>query len=104
MEKYMDIPPNVMIYKQHWDFYIKMPGLLQKLKLEQPVQHHLLQHFRQNVWLLRIRMWPIMIRLVQILQQKHVNMKRHVPVTRLQTSSGVSINDVSSVAHIEGAD
>ena len=50
MEKALDTPSNVMIYKQHWDYYSKTPGLLEKLKLEQPVQHHLLQHFRQNFW------------------------------------------------------
>ena len=50
MEKALDTPSNVMIYKQHWDYYSKTPGLLEKLKMEQPVQHHLLQHFRQNFW------------------------------------------------------
>ena len=50
MEKALDTPANVLIYKQHWDYYSKTPGLLEKLKTEQPVQHHLLQHFRQNFW------------------------------------------------------
>ena len=50
MEKALDTPSNVMIYKQHWDYYAKTPGLLDKLKTDQPVQHHLLQHFRQNFW------------------------------------------------------
>merc|ERR1719410_3385420 len=50
MEKALDTPSNVMIYKQHWDYYSRTPGLLDKLKAEQPVQHHLLQHFRQNFW------------------------------------------------------
>ena len=50
MEKALDTPSNVMIYKQHWDYYSKTPGLLEKLKTEQPVQHHLLQHFRNNFW------------------------------------------------------
>ena len=50
MEKALDTPSNVMIYKQHWDYYARTPGLLDKLKTEQPVQHHLLQHFRQNFW------------------------------------------------------
>jgi len=50
MEKALDTPSNVMIYKQHWDYYAKAPALLEKLKLEQPIMHHLLQHFRQNFW------------------------------------------------------
>ena len=50
MEKALDMPSNVMIYKQHWDYYCKDPALLEKLKLEQPVMHHLLHHFRQNFW------------------------------------------------------
>merc|ERR1719318_2103383 len=50
MEKALDTPSNVMIYKQHWDYYCKAPALLEKLKLEQPIMHHLLQHFRQNFW------------------------------------------------------
>ena len=50
MEKALDTPSNVMIYKQHWDYYARTPGLLDKLKTDQPVQHHLLQHFRQNFW------------------------------------------------------
>ena len=50
MEKALDTPSNVMIYKQHWDYYGKAPALLEKLKLEQPIMHHLLQHFRQNFW------------------------------------------------------
>ena len=50
MEKALDVPNNVMIYKQYWDHYSKTPGLLEKLKGENPVQHHLLQHFRQNFW------------------------------------------------------
>merc|ERR1719309_665354 len=50
MEKALDTPSNVMIYKQHWDYHSKSPGGLEKLKLEQPIMHHLLQHFRQNFW------------------------------------------------------
>ena len=50
MEKALDVPNNVMIYKQYWDHYSKTPGLLEKLKGDNPVQHHLLQHFRQNFW------------------------------------------------------
>eukprot|EP00092_Neocalanus_flemingeri_P007473 GFUD01008070.1.p1 GENE.GFUD01008070.1~~GFUD01008070.1.p1 ORF type:complete len:2334 (+),score=842.22 GFUD01008070.1:46-7047(+) len=50
MEKALDTPSNVMIYKQHWDYYGKAPALLEKLKVEQPIMHHLLQHFRQNFW------------------------------------------------------
>jgi len=50
MEKALDTPSNVMIYKQHWDYYAKAPALLEKLKSEQPIMHHLLQHFRQNFW------------------------------------------------------
>merc|ERR1719445_1963368 len=50
MEKALDTPSNVMIYKQHWDYYAKAPVLLEKLKSEQPIMHHLLQHFRQNFW------------------------------------------------------
>ena len=50
MEKALDMPSNVMIYKQNWDYYCKAPALLEKLKLEQPIMHHLLHHFRQNFW------------------------------------------------------
>ena len=50
MEKALDMPSNVMIFRQHWDYYCKDPALLKKLKLEQPVMHHLLHHFRQNFW------------------------------------------------------
>ena len=50
MEKALDTPSNVTIYKQHWDYYCKAPALLEKLKSEQPIMHHLLQHFRQNFW------------------------------------------------------
>ena len=50
MEKALDTPANVLIYKQYWDCYSKSPALMEKLKLEQPVQHHLIQHFRNNFW------------------------------------------------------
>jgi len=50
MEKALDTASNVMIYKQHWDYYSKAPALLEKLKVDQPIMHHLLQHFRQNFW------------------------------------------------------
>jgi len=50
MEKALDMPSTVMIYKQQWDCYFKAPALLEKLKLEQPFMHHLLHHFRQNFW------------------------------------------------------
>ena len=32
MEKALDTPSNVMIYKQHWDYYARTPGLLDKLR------------------------------------------------------------------------
>ena len=50
MEKALDTPANVLIYKQYWDCYSKSPALMEKLKLEQPIQHHLIQHFRNNFW------------------------------------------------------
>ena len=46
MEKVLDNPENVNIYKQHWETYEKQPHLLEKLRLENPVMHHLLLHFR----------------------------------------------------------
>lgn len=42
----MENPENVGIYKQHWDTYEKQPQLMEKLRLENPVMHHLLIHFR----------------------------------------------------------
>ena len=42
----MENPENVSIYKQHWDTYEKQPQLMEKLRLENPVMHHLLIHFR----------------------------------------------------------
>ena len=42
----MENPSNVAIYKQHWDTYDKQPALMEKLRLENPVMHHLLHHFR----------------------------------------------------------
>jgi hypothetical protein len=46
MEKALQDPQNVAIYKQHWDVYARQPLLLEKLKLENPINFHLLQHFR----------------------------------------------------------
>merc|ERR1719474_1884563 len=40
-------PDNVAIYKQYWDQY---SGSLQALSKENPLMHHLLQHFRNNWW------------------------------------------------------
>jgi hypothetical protein len=50
MDKIMENPENVEIYKQHWETYEKQPQLMEKLRLENPVMHHLLIHFRQNFW------------------------------------------------------
>lgn len=50
MEKVLENPDNVNIYKQHWETYEKQPQLMEKLRVENPVMHHLLQHFRQNFW------------------------------------------------------
>ena len=58
MEKALDTPANVLIYKQYWDCYSKSPALMEKLKLEQPVQHHLIQHFRNNFWHLVVKKEP----------------------------------------------
>merc|ERR1719341_3163516 len=40
-------PDNVSIYKQYWDQY---SGSLEALSKENPMMHHLLQHFRNNWW------------------------------------------------------
>ena len=40
-------PDNVAIYKQYWDQY---SGSLEALSKENPMMHHLLQHFRNNWW------------------------------------------------------
>merc|ERR1719431_1855050 len=50
MEKALEESSNVMIYKQHWDYYQSKPGALEKLKAENPLMHHLIMHFRQNFW------------------------------------------------------
>merc|ERR1719334_1102971 len=50
MEKALESPENVHIYQQHWETYEKQPQLLDKLRIENPVMHHLLNHFRQNFW------------------------------------------------------
>ena len=48
MEKVLENPDNVNIYKQHWETYEKQPQLMEKLRVENPVMHHLLQHFRSH--------------------------------------------------------
>merc|ERR1719189_557396 len=58
MEKALETPANVMIYKQHWDHYNKSPALMEKLRVEQPIQHHLIQHFRNNFWHLVVKKEP----------------------------------------------
>ena len=50
MEKALEQPKNVGIYKQHWDHYSRIAGGLEKLSRENPVQHHLLRHFKENFW------------------------------------------------------
>ena len=58
MEKALETPANVLIYKQHWDHYNKSPALMEKLRAEQPIQHHLIQHFRNNFWHLVVKREP----------------------------------------------
>ena len=58
MEKALETPGNVLIYKQHWDHYNKSPALMEKLRQEQPIQHHLIQHFRNNFWHLVVKKEP----------------------------------------------
>jgi hypothetical protein len=58
MEKALVEPQNVAIYKQHWDVYARQPLLLEKLKLENPVMFHLLQHFRSPLVLLNL--WSVL--------------------------------------------
>ena len=58
MEKALETPANVLIYKQHWDHYNKSPALMEKLRVEQPIQHHLIQHFRNNFWHLVVKREP----------------------------------------------
>ncbi len=83
MEKALVEPQNVAIYKQHWDVYARQPLLLEKLKLENPVMFHLLQHFRSplvflNLWsALRIR--DILIR---IRNSGSCYFRRHLPSRR----------------------
>ena len=38
LEKALDTPSNVMIYKQHWDYYARTPGLLHGLAINDPLQ------------------------------------------------------------------
>ena len=48
MEKSLANPDHVKTYKAYWDTYGKQPQLMEKLRLENPILHHLLIHFQRN--------------------------------------------------------
>ena len=74
MEKALQEPQNVAIYKQHWDVYTRQPLLLDKLKLENPIMYHLLQHFRSLK--LKYKSLPLpLANAAKILQNPTLNIK-----------------------------
>ena len=50
MEKVLTNKELVNKYKAYWDTYGKQPNRMDKLRLEDPVLHYVLHHFKQNYW------------------------------------------------------
>ena len=48
MEKSPKSVEHLKPYKAYWDTYGKQPQLMEKLRLENPVLHHVLIHFERN--------------------------------------------------------
>ena len=101
----------MMIYKQHWDYCARTPSLLDKLKTDQPVQHHLLQHFRQNFWHLvenleKLKPDPEPQQQQQIENQQHSGYGgQEQPSDYLRPGSGLSsLRDSASFGRQFGAD
>jgi len=50
MEKVLTNKELVNKYKAYWDTYGKQPNRMDKLRMEDPVLHYVLHHFKQNYW------------------------------------------------------